>query len=156
MWRVRLKPTKTRKLQVKLLALPLIHLVLFSYCSVPRPFLSPNAKSNRTKKTACSNHRWHSLLPMSCLSPKIPIQAHLVSYFRSLAGNKCFSTAWLEVQMCPFLVVTGTFSGQHLQHKGLQQQDKPATFHYHVQRTIKCEWYLYFQDERSQAAEGKK
>lgn len=125
MWRVRFKPTKTRKLQVKLLALPSIHLALFSYCFVPRPFLSPDAKNNRTQKTVWSTYRWHSLLSISCLQPKIPIQAHLVSYFRSLAGNNCCSTAWLEVQTCPFLVVMGTFSGQHLQHKELQQQDKP-------------------------------
>lgn len=49
---VRLKATKTRKSKAKPPALPLIHLVLFSYCPVPRPFLSPNAQEHQDKENS--------------------------------------------------------------------------------------------------------
>ena len=76
-------------------------------------------------------------------SPKIPLQVHVVSYFQqgsqSNSARTC-SAVCLGVQMCslPTPMVMGTFSDQHHQHEGMQQQDN-LTFHYLAQRKMKCE-----------------
>lgn len=66
----------------------------------------------------------------SCSSPKIPLQAHLVSYFQqdsqSNSARTC-NAVQLVVQTCSFPIpmVMRTFSDQHLQNKEMQQQHKP-------------------------------